>query len=1007
MVGNELVRTRADAAVLSRDFDLAVRLYSSLLAKSPNDIGILEKIGSIYVKSGNDKKALPFYIKINELKPNDFSILNDLGGIYRRLKLYDESIKVLKEAQKLNIDEARVNYNLGFTYKFMGEYDEAVSCFESVIQYNPNDVLAYNHLGSIYHSRGRIQKAIQTYLKGLKVDCNHPILHLNLAKSYEAENEISNAIVEYELALRSRPGWKEAIVEYSDLLIRINKTKEAKDLISQAILINPKDSKMYSTYGSILLKESDYEKAIDEYKKSLDINPSEKKSLIGIAEALEENGNSIDAIEYIEKVENENPDDLSVVKKSAEISLSANRTVAASNKIKKLLDLNSEDIESLDLAGQFFIIKDEDNKAENCYKKIEQINPAYVRYLSQASKRYKQKGNLQKAENYIRQYIAKSPNDSKAFVNLALISEALGRTNEALNNFRKALQINNNNAIAKKSLLRISDYLTDALEDNQFNYDTQMNQIDENLGEEEKIVIDQNEEVNSQNENDLILTDEEIPPMETDLWKSESWDPDSIVEEVEDPLSLLDGNDESISVGSLDDTKEEESIDNIEEEMDKNTKEMPSVLPLENLVDSISEPQKGAAVLGEENKNDSSDDYEDEDLFGESDLLNDSNKSNGLGNASDNNDNLDMTDDLQKDSGYLNDESNLKDDDVNSFNNSFNDDNLNSQKEKEFDNSDLDMPFQNQNYAPEKNDYLDEKSQSEKNLENLEKMNAKALSDLKDTLNSMKTDFSRQLAEQAKYSNQPVSQQPQVQPQSIFPPQQQEQYSGQGISTSDAMQLMENMLKTQNEANKAMAAAEKAWMAAGQAADAAQVAQVAESALTDMASDVVMQASEEIRKEAEIIAKEATEKALAEKMQIIDNVLPKFEELLQKADDVQIDDSPELQQALLLFKSLRELGENLPDEAKEEFLRSSNRVRIDYIINRLSGNSGLLKVAQNLRDNGTVENYVKDSELPIDCCGKKLARKVLTQMSQISEELEDKYLVEGLNKVVLELMNKI
>ena len=78
MIGNDLVRARADAAVLSRDYDLAVRLYSSLLEKSPNDIFILEKIGSIYVKSGNDKKALPFYNKINELKPNDFNILNDL-----------------------------------------------------------------------------------------------------------------------------------------------------------------------------------------------------------------------------------------------------------------------------------------------------------------------------------------------------------------------------------------------------------------------------------------------------------------------------------------------------------------------------------------------------------------------------------------------------------------------------------------------------------------------------------------------------------------------------------------------------------------------------------------------------------------------------------------------------------------------------------------------------------------------------------------------------------------
>ena len=109
MSGNDLLKSRADAAVLSRDFALAVRLYNSLLQQSPDDVSIMEKLGSVYVKSGDDKKALPYYIKINQIKPNDFNTLNSLGGIYRRLKQYDESIKVLKEALNLGKDIAQVN----------------------------------------------------------------------------------------------------------------------------------------------------------------------------------------------------------------------------------------------------------------------------------------------------------------------------------------------------------------------------------------------------------------------------------------------------------------------------------------------------------------------------------------------------------------------------------------------------------------------------------------------------------------------------------------------------------------------------------------------------------------------------------------------------------------------------------------------------------------------------------------------------------------------------------
>lgn len=79
MAGNDLLKSRADAAVLSRDFALAARLYNSLLQQSPNDVELLEKLGSIYVKSGDDKKALPYYTKINSIKPKDFDTLNSLG----------------------------------------------------------------------------------------------------------------------------------------------------------------------------------------------------------------------------------------------------------------------------------------------------------------------------------------------------------------------------------------------------------------------------------------------------------------------------------------------------------------------------------------------------------------------------------------------------------------------------------------------------------------------------------------------------------------------------------------------------------------------------------------------------------------------------------------------------------------------------------------------------------------------------------------------------------------
>lgn len=915
MAGNDLLRSRADAAVLSRDFALAARLYNTLLQQSPDDVELLEKMGSIFVKSGDDKKALSYYTKINQIKPNDFNTLNSLGGIYRRLKQYENSIEVLKEALKLNQKVDQVNYNLGFTYKFMEKYDEAVDCFESVIQANPTDVLAYNHLGTIYQKRGENQKAIQTFLKALKVDRNHPILHLNLAKSYEQENQIANAVAEYEAALRSKPGWKDAISDYSKLLLSLNKTKEAKELVTQALSVDPQNVSMHSTMGKIYLLQSDYENSTGEYKKALAIDPNYKSALIGISEALEDNGNAVQAIEYIEKVEKANPDDSKILKRSASVNLSANRVSTASVKIKTLLNKNKDDVEALDLAGQFFIVKNEDAKASNFYKKIQELNPQYVKHWLKASSRYRQIGKLDKAESAIKRYIQKNPEDSKAITNLALISESLGKTSEALANFKKALHLDPNNVTAKQSLLTIADHISD------LDTEEDDNIFDEAVAESQTAPAgveteDKDDEslIEKKIADDTALVDDEASSTDSELWKSESWDADQLVEENDDPFSLLDGNDESVLTGPSASTE-----DNEENLLDDIPDEMPKAMPT---LDNLADPE----------------------------IANDNYDGNGF------------------DAGKVNDED---------FGGSFDEEDITPENME----SSLADDFGNE-LTGEDESVFDE-----------------VLDDGMSDFDSLDTSLAAQKERFPKKEKLP--QEPQM-PRYII-----QQPQSSGLSAEDAVRLMNSMQKTQEEANKAIAAAEKAWMAANHAADAAQAASDSENSLTEMATDAVMQAAEKVRMQAEEIAKEATDKALAERMDKIDSILPQFEKMLEEKDTVPDQDDEQVQKALSLFKSLRALGASLPGDARTNFMQSSNRMRMDYIIGRLSGNMGLLKMSQNLRDSGELENCVREEEVPVSYKGKRLAADVLRNMSVVSRDLEDKDLSIGLEKIITGLIVKL
>lgn len=458
MVDN-LLLSRAQAAVLANDFQLAYRLFKNMLKQNPDDIGILSQLGNMYVKSGHDEKALPIFDKVLSIDGKNLNAFNNLGAIYRREKKYEESVSILKKALEIYSDNSQVEYNLGFTYKIMGEYDKAIECFEDVIDKNPSDVLAYNHVGSIYAERKDYESAVQTYQRALKIDPNHPIIHFNLAKTFEALNKKEEALFEYENALRSKPGWLEAIDGYADLLMTVYRTKDAGAVVMQAVRLNPDNVNMHSKLGQIFDKEDRNENAEEEFKAALSINKDFKPALSGLANVYEKQGKYSEAVNTMSHLESLNPEDLDVQKQYSGILLSAKDLDKAKEKIDLLYSKNKDDAHTLNLLGQYYICIGNLSKAHSCYDRIEKLDPSYKEYLKDGALRMSQQGLFENAEMMEKDYLAVHPEDPKAISFLGQLYEEQNRFEEALELYKHSLNLFNDNDSYKDNVSRLSKQL--------------------------------------------------------------------------------------------------------------------------------------------------------------------------------------------------------------------------------------------------------------------------------------------------------------------------------------------------------------------------------------------------------------------------------------------------------------------------------------------------------------------------------------------------------------------
>ena len=447
-----LLLTKAQNAELSRDFQTATRLYKELLRNEPDNLEYLSTIGSIYVKSNEDEKALPYYQRIIELFPHSVSAMNGIGAIYRRLKRYDESIEILQRALNEDKDVANVYYTLGFTYREMGLYDEAIECFENVIGENANDVLAYNHLGSIYSAKGNFQRAIDIFKHGLQIDQNHPILNYNIAHCFESLEQYPDAIRSYETALKTKPVWTEAIHDFSNLLLTCNKTKEAQNIVQRSLRLYPNDSRMLCILGKVFLTQYDFDSAEKTFKKAKNINPKDVEILSGLADALEKGEKNQEALDTLVDALNLEPENLNLLKQYASTLLSAKDYDEAFKKIDTLYKDNEDDVQVLDLYGQYYACMDDDESTNYYHEKIKKVDKSYKQYLLSTAKRYSQIGNKSKAESFAKTYIQHFEDDPAGYNALGKVYASSGDYDNAIVSYTKGLELLKDNVLADKQI---------------------------------------------------------------------------------------------------------------------------------------------------------------------------------------------------------------------------------------------------------------------------------------------------------------------------------------------------------------------------------------------------------------------------------------------------------------------------------------------------------------------------------------------------------------------------
>lgn len=871
--------------------------------------------------------------------------------------------------------------SLGQLYIKASDDEKALPFYEQIIKLNPVNVDAYNNMGGIYRRLKRYDESIAILNKALSFNKNNSEVKYNLGFTYKL----------------------------------MGKNDEACDCFEYVISENPNDVLAYNHLGSIYATKKDYQKSISIYKRGLQIDPNHPILQYNLARSYVAINSDLDAFKAFEAALRAKPSWKDAVKEYSALLNKYSRTKESCEVIQKAINLYPTDGHLYYLLGKSFLVQTDYESAVKSFEKaisLDNTNPSYYEKLIFAYEReQKFDEGLEVAEKGIELF----PNNIKIMrekVHLLFSAKKLNTGASVLKNLSElttrdphvkdlmgqyyiCCDNKKNVALCFDKIRKLNPSYQNYLYNAAYRY-IQVEKYEEAVkclkvfsASQQKnplplILLARIEEFKNNYESAVEI-----------LKKALSMNPNlnlakegisRLSKKIEEAKILPENQDDTQEiVEDVDSVEVEESENNVEEISEPEAEPVAEIeteikseddFNLDDFTDLILENDEKIDPFAIEEE-DMFDDFMDEDLF-----------------------NDDLEDEIEEENPLM------KETDI------FADEKSPDLPTEEISEEHIDESIEELDAHEDEIPDVEEFEEIPEEVDEKDEVSEMQTEDFEETEITEEINDSQEIVEDDKKDNTV---------QKIFVP-----------DTSKMETLLE---KAEQQANKAITSAEKAWQAAQNAADAAQSASCTEGYINQIAEQTVQKAAADIEQKIQDAIKllqsqfkKANETVVSENTD--DSVASENIEEQEELEEAENSDAVANRNSAMystiynllndknlaekysaeigLFEKLYSMKDYLPEDKKEEFMKSETRLLLEFLINNLSGKPGIFAISETLRKSGMFAGeYSEITPESQSLSGKELVYKVFGYIKDLINDIEDKNLAESMQNYIDKLLTKL
>ncbi len=288
-IDKESVLDTAQKYILKGQFQKAVKEYLRLLEADPQDKRLHLKLGDLYLKDGEEDKAIQAYLKV--------------ANLYGEEDLNFRAISIYKKILSINPKFTEALHKIAKLYLKEGLAGNAKNCYQSILQINPKDSEAVKAIKNIESP----QQPKETDVPSPALDSYPPGSPRPPERKSFAETSGLLSPPTANASILSEPGIS-TLDKDSEMHYHLGVAYKEMELFDYAItefeLASAGSSMKFDSYimlGNCYLEKGDYSKSIEYYRISSKIQGLSKEKLawlhFNLGLAYEASGKVLEAID--------------------------------------------------------------------------------------------------------------------------------------------------------------------------------------------------------------------------------------------------------------------------------------------------------------------------------------------------------------------------------------------------------------------------------------------------------------------------------------------------------------------------------------------------------------------------------------------------------------------------------------------------------------------------------------------------------------------------------------